>query len=118
MPLYFANAGYLEDKVLESIARKPQLRFVIIDMESITAIDATGEEVLSDLTERLRALGVELLLSRTKVPIQEALDHAGYTSRLGLDHFFRTRDDAINYALEHLGVDAPDNTPLRPVRWS
>ncbi len=115
MPLYFANAGYMENMILESIARKPNLKFVIIDMESITMIDATGEEVLEGITERLGSLGIEVLISRTKMPIQDILDHAGYTKMIGTDHFFRTRDEAIQYALHRLHMD-DSPSPLRRTR--
>ena len=45
-PLYFANTGYFEDKVLERAALKPDLKYVIIDAEGINEIDATGMLVL------------------------------------------------------------------------
>ena len=44
--LYFANAGYLEGKVLNSIAAKPDLKVLILDFESVDLVDSTGEETL------------------------------------------------------------------------
>lgn len=114
MPLYFANAGYLEDRVLESIAKKPKLRYVIIDMEAITMVDATGEEVLQGLTRRLRDIGIDLLISRTKKQVQSVFDFSGFTQLLGEGNFFRTRSDAIKYALDNLGVKDFTQSPLNP----
>ena len=66
--LYFANTGYFEDKVLERVALKPGLKFVIIDAEGINEIDATVEEILHHLVGRLQEVG-----SRTADrPCQEA----------------------------------------------
>jgi SulP family sulfate permease len=62
--LYFANAGYFESKVLETVASEPALKFIIIDGQGIKQLDSTGEEVLCHLTERLHGAGVELLVAR------------------------------------------------------
>lgn len=114
MPLYFANAGYLEDQVLESIAKKPKLQYVIIDMEAITMVDATGEEVLEGLTRRLRDIGIDILISRTKKPVQTVFDASGYTQLLGEKNFFRTRNEAIKFALNNLGMLDFTQSPLNP----
>lgn len=114
MPLYFANAGYMEDRILESIAKKPKLRYVIIDMEAITMVDATGEEVLQGLTRRLRDIGVDLLIARTKKQVQSVFDDSGFTQLLGEGNFFRTRAEAIKYALDNLGVKDFTQSPLNP----
>lgn len=114
MPLYFANAGYLEDMVLESISKKPDLKYVILDMEPITIVDATGEEVLQGLTNRLRHIGVDLLISRTKHQVQDVFDESGFTELLGKENFFRTRNAAIKYALDNLGVMDFKESPLNP----
>ncbi len=45
--LYFANTSYFEDKVLERIAAKPDLKYVIVIGDGINQIDASGEEMMS-----------------------------------------------------------------------
>jgi len=42
--LYFANAGYLEGKILNNLAKKPDLKVMILDFESVDLVDSTGEE--------------------------------------------------------------------------
>ena len=37
-PLFFASAMYFEEKVLERVAAKPNLKFIIVDAEAITEI--------------------------------------------------------------------------------
>ena len=54
MSLYFANAGYLEDKILHLVSERPVMRYLIIDAQSINTVDATGEEMLSNLAERFK----------------------------------------------------------------
>ncbi len=110
--LYFANTGYLEGKVLNSVAQKPKLKVLILDMESIDQVDSTGEEMLEKLADRLRAAGIEFYLARTKLRVFEAFQRSGLAKHIGEERFFRERKYAINYAKELLG-DAIDVEPLR-----
>jgi len=98
MSLYFANTGYFEETILERAASKPELKYIIIDAESINAIDATGEEMLHSLAEALSDAGVELLFARTKLQIRVVFIRTGFVELLGEDHFFPTRTDALEYA--------------------
>ena len=114
--LYFANAGYFETKVLQNVASKPDLKFVILDLEGINEIDATGEEVIGNLHERLGQGGVGVLIARPKRQTMEIMDRSGLADEIGREHFFRTRTDAIEYARGQLGAEAIDDSPLNPVK--
>ena len=111
--LYFANTGYFEDKILERVALKPDLKFVIIDAEGINSIDSTGEEMLSMLTERLREAGVELIFSRAKKQLWDTFERTGLMDKLGRDHMFALRTQAFNYAWDKLGDNHAETCPLR-----
>jgi SulP family sulfate permease len=111
--LYFANTGYFEDKILERVALKPDLKFVIIDAEGINSIDATGEEMLSMLTERLREAGVELIFARAKKQLWDTFERTGLMDKLGRDHMFALRTQAFNYAWDKLGDNHAETCPLR-----
>jgi SulP family sulfate permease len=111
--LYFANTGYFEDKILERVALKPDLKFVIIDAEGINEIDATGEEMLSQLIERLKEAGVELLMARAKKQLWDAFTRTGLMDILGRDHMFALRTQAFKYAWDRLGDNHAETCPLR-----
>jgi SulP family sulfate permease len=112
--LYFANAGYFETRVLQNVASKPELKFVILDLEGINEIDATGEEVIGTLHERLGHAGITVLIARPKRQTMQIFDRSGLTERIGRQHFFRTRTDAIDYARGQLGEEAQLDSPLNP----
>lgn len=116
--LYFANTGYFEDKVLERAALKPDLKYVIIDAEGINTIDATGEEMLHNLIERLGETGVELLIARAKKQVWDVFRRTGLTKKLGEDHLFALRTHAFNYAWERLGDNHAETCPLRVAQKS
>jgi len=111
--LYFANTGYFEDKILERVALKPDLKFVIIDAEGINEIDSTGEEMLGMLTERLHEAGVELLFARAKKQLWDTFERTGLIDKLGREHMFALRTQAFNYAWEQLGDNHAETCPLR-----
>nr|WP_211335206.1 sulfate permease [Thiocapsa rosea] len=112
--LYFANAGYFETRVLAVVADNPELEYLIIDGEGINQLDATGEEVLHHLAERLRERGIEVLVARMKKQFMDTIRRTGLIHIMGEDHFFSRVTYALNYAWDRLG-DRYDRTtcPLR-----
>ena len=111
--LYFANTGYFEDKILERVASKPDLKFVIIDAEGINSIDATGEEMLSNLIDRLKDAGVEMIFARAKKQLWDTFERTHLMDKLGRDHMFAIRTQAFNYAWNRLGDNHAETCPLR-----
>ncbi len=109
--LYFANTGYLEGKLLNNVAKKPGLKVLILDMESIDQVDSTGEEMLEKLADRLKFAGIEFYIARTKLRVYEAFQRSGLAKHIGEERFFRERKYAINYAKEQFG-DAIDIEPF------
>ncbi|HIP83246.1 MAG TPA: sodium-independent anion transporter, partial [Desulfocapsa sulfexigens] len=94
--LYFANAGYLERRLLNAVADKPELRVLVLDLEAIEQIDATGEEMLSHMSERLEEAGIEFCITRPKFKVEDALKRSGLYDVIGEEHFFGKRIRAIN----------------------
>jgi len=110
--LYFANAGYFEDKVLANVTLKPKLKYVIIDAEGINQIDATGEEMLHVLSQRLKVAGIQLMIARAKKQLVDIFRATHFVDHLGEQYFFRTRTDAIHHARAHLGDKIVGETAL------
>ena len=113
--LYFANAGYLEGKILNNVAEKPNLRVMILDFESVDLVDSTGEETLTRVVERLEAAGIELYIARAKRSMIDAFTRSGLMERIGKDRFFRERTIAARFAKEKFG-DEIDIDPLLNVK--
>ncbi|MGI9302086.1 MAG: SulP family inorganic anion transporter [Gammaproteobacteria bacterium] len=111
-PLFFANTGYFEDKVLERVAAKPELKFIIVDAISMNEVDATGEEMLHQLTRRLTELGIIMLFARCKKPLMDIFMRTGFAGPEWAHYFFRTRADALEYAWEQLGDNHKDDCAL------
>lgn len=115
-PLFFANTGYFNDTILDRVAAKPDLRFVIIDAEGINEIDATGEEMLHELDKRLQSAGIELLIARSKKQIMDILKRTGFVDAMGAERFFRLRTHAFEYAWQRLDENHAETCPLKVAR--
>lgn len=113
--LYFANTSHFEDKVLERVSIRPDLRFVIIVGDGINQIDASGEEMVTHLAERLEKVGIILLFTGLKKQVLEVFQRTGLYDRLGAERFFRTEDQALDHVWQQLGNDHAADCPLNIV---
>ena len=113
--LYFANTSYFEDRVQERIAAKPDLKYVIVIGEGINQVDATGEEMLSHLAERLDKAGIQLLFTGLKKQVMDVFLRTGLYERLGPERFFRTEDQALDHVWKALGNNHEVDCPLNIV---
>lgn len=112
--LFFANAGYFEDKVLKLLADKPELKYIIIDAEGINQIDSTGQEVLHHVAERVREHGVEFLVARMKKQFMDVMHNTKTFEFIGENHFFSRIQHSLDYCWDSMGEEY-DRTqcPLR-----
>ena len=115
--LYFANAGYLERKLLNAVADKPKLKVIVLDLEAVDQIDATGEEMLGHMSERLSEAGIEFYISRVKFKVEDALRRSGLYDTIGEQHFFVRRSRAIKAIKDKYGdtVDVSHLVYHKPV---
>lgn len=88
--LYFPNARWLEDALLEVAVVKPGTRAIVLQCNAINHIDASALESLEKIDENLQAMGITLYLSEVKGPVQDQLSnshwYATIQNRIGLTH--------------------------------
>ncbi|HNQ05215.1 MAG TPA: SulP family inorganic anion transporter [Thiobacillaceae bacterium] len=107
--LYFANIAYFEDTVLELIAAKPDARYLLVVGDAINQLDASGEEVVHHLVERLRGNGMEVVFSGLKKQILDVMRATGLFDLIGQDNIFATEDQAIAAIQARLGEQARED---------
>ena len=113
--LYFANTSYFEDKIQERIVLRPELKFIIVVGDGINQVDATGEEMLAHLAERLHATGIEVLFTGLKKQVVDVFVRTGFHAKLGAGAFFRTEEQALDYVWKKLGNQHEIDCPLNIV---
>lgn len=110
--LYFANARYLEKRLLNAVADKPKLKVLLLDLEAVDQIDVTGEEMLTHMSQHLGEAGIEFFITRPKFKVSDTLKRSGLYDEIGADHFFSKREVALKVIKEKYG-DAVDISHLR-----
>jgi len=74
--LTFINARWLEEKVLELVAERPDLTDVVLMCSAVNEIDASALGSLEALNQRLADAGVKLHLSEVKGPVMDRLERS------------------------------------------
>jgi len=101
--LYFVNAGYLEKRLVNAVADKPQLKVAILDIEAVEQIDTTGEEMLAHMSEWFKEAGIEFYITRPKFKVVDVLKRTGLYDKIGKEHIFSKRQDALASIKEKYG---------------
>lgn len=115
-PLFFANASYLEDKISDLMLCKLTLRHIIIAANGINDIDASGEETLSLLVDRVRSAGIDISFSGINETVMRVLDRTHLASKIGAEHVFPTMESAIEQI--HPLIHAEDEIEACPLKVS
>ncbi|MDD3313105.1 SulP family inorganic anion transporter [Pseudodesulfovibrio sp.] len=94
-PLFFANASFLEDKITERMMNNDKLRHIIIVASGINDMDASGEEALSLIVDRVRAAGVDISLCGVNEAVMAVFRRTHLLEKIGQDHVYTTMESAI-----------------------
>ena len=96
--LYFANARFLEDYILDRVARSRGLRHVILMCSAVNDIDMSALESLEAINHRLDDMGVKLHLSEVKGPVTDKLCRTSMLDHLS-GQVFLTQYEAVQTLL-------------------
>ncbi|WP_430474993.1 SulP family inorganic anion transporter [Thalassospira lucentensis] len=80
--LYFANARFLEDFLLDRVVGDKKLKHVILMCSAINEIDLSALESLEAINHRLDEMGIALHLSEVKGPVMDRLKCAHFLEEL------------------------------------
>lgn len=108
-PLFFANAEFFKERVLDAVAKSPTpVRWLVVAAEPVTSVDVTAGDTVAELDETLHAMGIELCLAELKDPVKDKLKRFGLFSQLGERNFFPTIGAAVSRYLESHDVEWED----------
>ncbi len=93
--LYFANVSYFEDAILEAVANNPQAPYLLIVGDAINELDASGEEVIHHIVERMRGNGIVVLFSGLKKQVLDVMQATGLRAMIGEKAFFSSAEQAL-----------------------
>lgn len=85
-PLFFGTAKRFEDTAPTWL--DPKIDTVILDMEHVPTIDATGEAALAGFLEKAKELDIRVVVKRMPVEQRALLKKSGLYDKIGKQNFF------------------------------
>ena len=116
--LFFANASYLDEQVAKFRTEHPDLRYILLDAKGINDMDASGEEALAMLVERLRAAKLGFAMCGVKGQVMAVMERTGLLNKIGMENLYPDTESAVNDIVTkvHTNTDLPEkgckNCPL------
>jgi MFS superfamily sulfate permease-like transporter len=116
--LFFANASYLDEQVARFRTEHPDLRFILLDAKGINDMDASGEEALAMIVERLRAANLGFAMSGVKGQVMAVMERTHLLDKIGQENFYPNTKTAVAALINkvHQDSDIPEggckNCPL------
>ena len=108
-PLFFANAEFFNNRVLEAVASSPTpVRRLVVAAEPVTSVDVTSADALAELADTFREAGIELCFAEMKDPVKDKLRRFGLFGRFGDEAFFPTIGEAVSAYLEAHHIEWKD----------
>ncbi len=94
-PLFYANAAFLEDKIAEQRRKMPNLRHILLVCEGINEMDASGEESLSLVVDRVRSAGHRISLAGVHLNVLKTMERTHLLAKIGPENIYPTVADAV-----------------------
>ncbi|CAN6439660.1 unnamed protein product [Victoria cruziana] len=103
-PMYFANAGYLRERILRWIddegdrlaaSGEDILQYVILDMTAVGGIDTSGISLLEETKRNIERRGLKLALANPGTEVMVKLVKSAFVDSLGQEWIFLTVEEAV-----------------------
>jgi SulP family sulfate permease len=86
--LYFANASFLEDYIVEKILLNPETKNLIISCSAVNDIDISGLETLENINTILNQQDIKLHMAEIKGPVMDKIKKTNFLDHLSGKIFF------------------------------
>ncbi|KAL8234884.1 hypothetical protein R6Q59_020984 [Mikania micrantha] len=103
-PIYFANSGYIRERVLrwvrdEKASKDSQgddVEYVLLDLGGVTSIDITGVETLVEIRRCLEVQEIKVVIVNPRLEVMEKLIVTNFIDKIGKERVFLSIKDAID----------------------
>ncbi|KAG8370256.1 hypothetical protein BUALT_Bualt14G0098000 [Buddleja alternifolia] len=122
-PVYFANAGYLRERISRWIdeeedklksSAKNDLEYVILDMSSVGSIDTSGISMLEEVKKNVERRCIKLVLANPGGEVMKKLDKSKFIDTIGHEWIYLTVGEAVNACTFMLQTCTPKTKTLEP----
>jgi len=95
--LYFANTQYFKDKLKEfALERGPNLKLLIIDGESLNALDSSAIFALEEVHDYFTSKDITVVFTGLKGPVRDTLVKSKLMKKIRYDHCFMSIQEAVD----------------------
>lgn len=103
-PIYFANAGYLRERISRWIdeeedrlkqSGETSLQYVILNMSSVVCIDTSGISMMEEVKKIIDRRDLKLVLANPGGEVMKKLDRAKFIELLGQEWIYLTVGEAV-----------------------
>lgn len=98
--LYFANASYFEDEVLNLVSEKSKLKVIIFDFGWMNNIDSSGLHMIKNLVNRLQKTNIKVYMTNVRVRVTEKFHHTWFLEDFWVKNIFTDTDAAVEHVIE------------------
>jgi len=112
--LYFANVAFFEDAIINAVSEKPNATHILIVSDAINQLDASGEEVLHHLHQRLAENNIRMVFSGLKRQVLLVMRRSNLMDAIGEENIFANEDMALEAIYKDLSDSKfdSDHCPL------
>lgn len=98
-PIYYANKDYFVEHLYGWIKQRQSnnLKFVVLEAESVNSIDATGLQMLSQVFTDLKSQDIHFCIASAIGPVRDTIKDSSFKQFVCENCMFSTVHDAINY---------------------
>ena len=91
----FTNVSYIEEFVLSELAKRPDIKHIVLILTSVSDIDTTALEALESLNQTLQQNNIVLHLSEVKGPVMDKLTQTDFLEEIRPGKIFFCTDEAV-----------------------
>ncbi|PIA45030.1 hypothetical protein AQUCO_01700526v1 [Aquilegia coerulea] len=122
-PIYFANSGYLRERISRWIDEEEEklkslgqssLQYVILDMGAVGSIDTSGTSMFEELKKNIDRRGLTLVLANPGSEVMKKLDSCKFIDEIGQEWIYLTVGEAVRACNFKLHTGKPSLATIEP----
>jgi SulP family sulfate permease len=103
--VFFGAVAYVTDRLHSFRRQAPEQRHLLVMSKSMNFIDLAGAEMWETECRERRAMGGDLYFHRPRTQVQQVWEQTGFTNRLGPEHIFANKAEAIHQIYQRLDTN-------------
>lgn len=113
--LFYANAGYLEEQISDTTTKMRELRHFLIVSNGINDMDASGEEMLSLIVDRVRSAGYDISFTGLNENVLAVMKRTHLYEKIGESNIYPDIRNAVDIIHTKAHTQCGEKCPLRSV---